>query len=215
MRPFAVVATVGTTSTGAVDPVTDLARLCRRYGLWLHVDGAHGAAFALSDRGHALRDALGRADSLTFDPHKWLFQPYETGCVLVRDPELLRATFRMSRHHLDTGYLHPAEARHDEVNLDDLGPQQSRGLRALKVWLSLKTFGAAAFRRAVDHGLHLSDHAAARITAHPDLDLASSPGLGILTFRCRPPGVPPTRPPSTASSSPSATPSVPRARHCF
>lgn len=190
LRPFAVVATVGTTSTGAVDPVTGLARLCRRYGLWLHVDGAHGAAFVLSDRGHALRDALGRADSLTFDPHKWLFQPYETGCVLVRDPELLRATFRMSRHHLDTGYLHPAEARHDEVNLDDLGPQQSRGLRALKVWLSLKTFGAAAFRRAVDHGLRLSDHAAARITAHPDLDLASSPGLGILTFRCRPPGSP-------------------------
>ncbi|MGC9376939.1 pyridoxal phosphate-dependent decarboxylase family protein [Streptomyces sp. MH13] len=190
LRPFAVVATVGTTSTGAVDPVTDLARLCRRHGLWLHVDGAHGAAFALSERGHDLRDALGHADSLTFDPHKWLFQPYETGCVLVRNPELLRATFRMARHHLDTGYLHPAEARHDEVNLDDLGPQQSRGLRALKVWLSLKTFGAAAFRRAVEHGLHLSDHAAARITAHPDLDLAGAPGLGILTFRCRPPGCP-------------------------
>ncbi|MBB1244737.1 aminotransferase class V-fold PLP-dependent enzyme [Streptomyces durbertensis] len=188
LRPFAVVATVGTTGTGAVDPVTDLARLCRRHGLWLHVDGAHGAAFALSGRGHDMREALGRADSLTFDPHKWLFQPYETGCVLVRDPELLKATFRMARHHLDTGYLHPAEARHGEVNFDDLGPQQSRGLRALKVWLSLKTFGAAAFRRAVDHGLHLSDHAAARINAHPGLELTSKPSLGILTFRCRPGG---------------------------
>ncbi|MQS04386.1 aminotransferase class V-fold PLP-dependent enzyme [Streptomyces sp. OF1] len=186
LRPFAVVATVGTTSTGAVDPVTDLARHCRRYGLWLHLDGAHGAAFALSARGHDMREALGQADSLTFDPHKWLFQPYETGCVLVRDPELLKATFRMARHHLDTGYLHPAEARHGEVNFDDLGPQQSRGLRALKVWLSLKTFGAAAFRRAVEHGLHLSDHAAARIAAHPGLELTSTPSLAILTFRCRP-----------------------------
>ncbi|MFG2159854.1 pyridoxal phosphate-dependent decarboxylase family protein [Streptomyces olivaceus] len=185
LRPFAVIATVGTTGTGAVDPVTDLARLCRRHGLWLRVDGAHGAAVALSDRG---REALGHADSLTFDPHKWLFQPYETGCVLVRDAELLRSTFRMTRHHLDTGYLAPAEARKGEVNLDDLGPQQSRGLRALKVWLSLRTFGAAAFRRAVDHGLRLSDHAAARITAHADLDLVTPPGVGILTFRCRPRG---------------------------
>ncbi|SFC93138.1 pyridoxal phosphate-dependent decarboxylase family protein [Streptomyces aidingensis] len=187
LRPFAVVATVGTTGTGAVDPLGELARLCHRHGLWLHADGAHGAALALTDRGRPLREALGRADSLTVDPHKWLFQPYEAGCVLVRDPSLLRNSFRMARHHLDTGYLHPAEAHGDEINLDDYGPQQSRGLRALKLWLSLKTFGAAAFRRAVDHGLALCDHAAARITDHPELALVTAPSLGILTFRYRPP----------------------------
>ncbi|WP_225102422.1 pyridoxal-dependent decarboxylase [Streptomyces sp. CoH27] len=186
LRPFAVVATLGTTSTGAIDPLAELATLCRRYRLWLHIDGAHGAAVALTSRGRHLRTALGQADSLTIDPHKWLFQPYEAGCVLVRDPQLLKNTFRMARHHLDTGYLHPAEAHGDEINLDDYGPQQSRGLRALKLWLSLKTFGAAAFRRAVDHGLQLADHAAARISVHRELDLVTGPSLGILTFRYLP-----------------------------
>ncbi|WP_267242585.1 pyridoxal phosphate-dependent decarboxylase family protein [Streptomyces sp. PR69] len=188
LRPFAVVATLGTTGTGAIDPLAELAGICRRHRLWLHADGAHGAAVALTDRGRELRRALGLADSLTIDPHKWLFQPYETGCVLVRDPELLKHTFRMARHHLDTGYLHPAEAQGDQINLDDYGPQQSRGLRALKLWLSLKTFGAAAFRRAVEHGLRLSDHAAARIAAHSELSLVTAPSVGILTFRYRPPG---------------------------
>jgi len=188
LRPFAVVATLGTTSTGAVDPIAELAPVCRRHQLWLHIDGAHGAAVAATAHGRHLSTAMGRADSLTIDPHKWLFQPYEAGCVLVRDPELLKHTFRMARHHLDSGYLHPAQAHGDEVNLDDYGPQQSRGLRALKLWLSLRTFGAAAFRRAIEHGLELADHAAGRITAHRELALVSGPSLGILTFRCEPRG---------------------------
>ncbi|GAA3379548.1 aminotransferase class I/II-fold pyridoxal phosphate-dependent enzyme [Streptomyces sannanensis] len=194
LRPFAVVATLGTTSTGAIDPLAELTAICRRHRMWLHIDGAHGAALALTSRGSHLREALGRADSLTIDPHKWLFQPYEAGCVLVRAPELLKNTFGMARHHLDAGYLHPAQAQGDEINLDDYGPQQSRGLRALKLWLSLKTFGAAAFRRAVDHGLRLADHAAARINDHPELVLVTGPGVGILTFRYRPPGTATTDP---------------------
>ncbi|NGO72124.1 pyridoxal phosphate-dependent decarboxylase family protein [Streptomyces boncukensis] len=188
LRPFAVVATLGTTSTGAIDPLTELADICRDHRLWLHIDGAHGAAYAATARGHHLRPALRRADSLVIDPHKWLFQPYETGCVLVRDPALLKNTFRMERHHLDTGYLRPSRARGDEINLDDYGPQQSRGLRALKLWLSLKTFGATAFRRAIDHGLDLAEHAADRITAHRELRLVTPPGVGILTFAYEPPG---------------------------
>ncbi|WP_258036996.1 MULTISPECIES: pyridoxal-dependent decarboxylase [unclassified Streptomyces] len=186
LLPFAVVATVGTTGTGAIDPLPELAALCQKYGMWLHADGAHGAAAAITTRGRALCAGLDRADSLTVDPHKWLFQPYEAGCVLFRRPELLRATYRMDRHRLDDGYLLPARARGLETNLDDYGPQQSRGLRALKLWLSLKTFGAGAFRRAVDGGIDLAEYAARQVTAHPELRLVTPASLGILTLRYQP-----------------------------
>ncbi|MDT0448286.1 pyridoxal-dependent decarboxylase [Streptomyces hesseae] len=195
LRPFAVVATLGTTGTGAVDPLGRLADLCQEEGLWLHVDGAHGAAVAGAPRGHHLRDALGRADSLTVDPHKWLFQPYEIGCVLLRRPELLSETFGVARHALDQGYLraaHPAAPACEEVNLSDYGPQQSRGLRALKLWLSLKTFGAGAFRQAIERGADLAEYAAGLVEAHPELELVTPPGLAILTFRYRPRDAPAT-----------------------
>ncbi|MEV4744119.1 pyridoxal-dependent decarboxylase [Streptomyces sp. NPDC049555] len=189
LRPFAVVATLGTTGTGAVDPLDRVADVCEEEDLWLHVDGAHGAAVAGTVRGHSLRGALGRADSLTVDPHKWLFQPYEIGCVLLRRPELLPETFGVARHALDQGYLrpaHPAAPACEEVNLSDYGPQQSRGLRALKLWLSLKTFGAAAFRRAIEQGADLAEYAAGLVGAHPELELVTPPSLAILTFRYRP-----------------------------
>ncbi|MGW2184847.1 pyridoxal-dependent decarboxylase [Streptomyces sp. NPDC001667] len=191
LRPFAVVATLGTTGTGAVDPLDDLAGLCEREGLWLHIDGAHGAAAAATARGHGLRAALPRADSLTVDPHKWLFQPYEIGCVLLRRPELLPATFDLARHALDTGYLTPTDPRGDEVNLSDHGPQQSRALRALKLWLSLKAFGAGAFRQAIEHGMDLAEHAAALITDQPELRLVTPASLAVLTFRYHPADAPP------------------------
>jgi aromatic-L-amino-acid decarboxylase len=181
--PFAVAATLGTTATGAADPLPPLADLCDQNGLWLHADGAHGAAAALTDRGRAQLAGLHRADSLVIDPHKWLFQPYEAGVVLLKEPCLLTETFTLRHHQVDTGYLQPARPTEGQVNLSDYGPQQSRGLRALKLWLSLKTFGAQAFRDAVDHGLDLSDYTAARIRSHPRLHLVTAPSLGILTFR--------------------------------
>ncbi|MFI9310970.1 pyridoxal-dependent decarboxylase [Streptomyces triculaminicus] len=189
LRPFAVVATLGTTGTGAVDPLDRVADLCAEEGLWLHIDGAHGAAVAATPRGRHLRGALGRADSLTVDPHKWLFQPYEIGCVLLRRPELLPETFGVARHALDQGYLrpaHPAAPASEEINLSDYGPQQSRGLRALKLWLSLKTFGAGAFRQTIEQGADLAEYAAGLIAAHRELELVTPPGLAILTFRYRP-----------------------------
>ncbi|MEU1783549.1 aminotransferase class V-fold PLP-dependent enzyme [Streptomyces abikoensis] len=195
LRPFAVVATLGTTGTGTVDPLDRVADVCQEEGLWLHVDGAHGAAVAGTPRGHHLRNALGRADSLTVDPHKWLFQPYEIGCVLLRRPELLPETFGVARHALDQGYLrpaHPAAPAGEEVNLSDYGPQQSRGLRALKLWLSLKTFGAGAFRRAIEQGAALAEYAAGLVEAHPELELVTPPSLAILTFRYRPRDAPAT-----------------------
>ncbi|NJQ07298.1 L-2,4-diaminobutyrate decarboxylase [Streptomyces lonarensis] len=186
LRPFAVVATVGTTSTGAIDPLPELADICDEFGLWLHADGAHGAAAAITTRGREHCRGLARADSVTVDPHKWLFQPYEAGCLLLRRPELLRRSFAMDRHRLDTGYLRPARADGEEVNLDDYGPQQSRGLRALKLWLSLQTFGAEAFRRAVASGTELAEYAADHVRAIPGLELVTPASLGILTLRCVP-----------------------------
>ncbi|MFX4294209.1 pyridoxal phosphate-dependent decarboxylase family protein [Streptomyces bohaiensis] len=186
LRPFAVVATVGTTGTGAIDPLPELADICDEFGLWLHADGAHGAAAALTPAGRARCRGLARADSLTVDPHKWLFQPYEAGCLLLRRPELLRRSFAMDRHRLDTGYLRPARAGGEETNLDDYGPQQSRGLRALKLWLSLRTFGAAAFRRAVAAGTERAEYAAERVRSTEGLELVTPASLGILTLRCVP-----------------------------
>ncbi|QIS24459.1 L-2,4-diaminobutyrate decarboxylase [Nocardia terpenica] len=190
-RPFLVVATIGTTGTGAVDPLAELADVCEREGLWLHADGALGAAAAATDRGRRMLAGLNRVDSLTLDPHKWLFQPYELGCVLLRRPEQLKQTFAMARHFLDSGYLMVSESEGLEPNLSDYGPQQTRGLRALKLWLSLKTFGANAFRDAVDQGITLAEHAATLIGEHPELEAASEPGLGVVTLRYRPPGLPP------------------------
>ncbi|MEE1926804.1 pyridoxal-dependent decarboxylase [Streptomyces sp. TRM 70351] len=198
LRPFAVVATAGTTGTGAVDPLPELAALCRTEHLWLHTDGALGAAARITERGRALVAGLELADSVTVDPHKWLFQPYDIGCVLLREPGLLRESFALSRHStdVDAGYLDASRHAADgaplegEVNLSDYGVQLSRGLRALKLWLSFKTFGVRAYREAVADGLRLAEYAAGRVSAHPELELTTPASLGVLTFRCRPPGGP-------------------------
>ncbi|HYJ79114.1 MAG TPA: aminotransferase class V-fold PLP-dependent enzyme, partial [Longimicrobiaceae bacterium] len=153
-EPFCVVANAGTTSTGAVDPLQEMAALCRRAGMWLHVDGAYGAPAMLTDRGRALLRGIGEADSLALDPHKWLFQPFECGCVLVRDAAVLRETFRSV-----PAYLKDSDLGGDEVNFRDWGVQLTRSFRALKVWLSIQVFGLAAFRGAVAWGMELAEAA--------------------------------------------------------
>ncbi|MDX8050626.1 pyridoxal-dependent decarboxylase [Lentzea sp. BCCO 10_0798] len=185
LRPFLVLANAGTTGTGAIDPLPGLVALCRDERLWLHVDGAHGAAAALTERGRKALRGLDEADSVVIDPHKWLFQPYEIGCVLVRDPDVLHRAFTIDRFRAQTGYLalsRPAEA---ETNLSDHGVQFTTASRALKLWLSLKGFGVAAFRAAIDHGLDQADHVAARVRESPELDLVAGPALGIVCLRHR------------------------------
>ena len=156
---YLVIANAGTTNTGAIDPLDQLADLCERENLWLHVDGAYGAAACLSERGRRLLNGIERADSLSLDPHKWLFQPFEIGCVLARDARLLKKTF-----HTMAGYLEDTKrVEEEEINYYDYGVQLTRGFRALKLWLSIKTFGAAAFREAIrtartsSHGVMLFD----------------------------------------------------------
>lgn len=185
-RPFLVLANAGTTNTGSVDPLPDLARVCREHGLWLHVDGAHGATAAMTTRGRAAVDGLTEADSVVVDPHKWLFQPYEIGCLLVRDPTVLHRAFALSRFRAPAGYLDITRPDPGEVNLSDHGVQFTTAARALKLWLSFKGFGVAAFRAAVDHGLDLAEHAAELVGGSDELELLAGPSLGIVCLRYRP-----------------------------
>jgi glutamate/tyrosine decarboxylase-like PLP-dependent enzyme len=177
-KPFCVIANAGTTNTGAVDPLPALWEICGREGLWLHADGAYGAAGMLSGKGRALLDGLPQVDSLALDPHKWLFQPFEIGCVLVRDARLLRNTFQVRPE-----YLKDAQPAEDEVNLSDYGVQLTRSFRALKLWMSLKVFGLPAFREAVDWGIRLAELAEERLRQSGKWEIVSPAQLAIVAFR--------------------------------
>jgi aromatic-L-amino-acid/L-tryptophan decarboxylase len=178
--PLCVVASAGTTNTGAIDPLADLSRACQESRVWLHVDGAYGGAAALCEGGKTSLQGLHLADSITLDPHKWLFQPFACSCLLVRDATHLRRAF-----HTDAEYLQDADG---DCNLWDYGPELTRPFRALKVWLSLQVFGAAAFRRAIAHGIHLACYAELCVRAIPVWQLITPASLGIVTFRYAPPG---------------------------
>jgi glutamate/tyrosine decarboxylase-like PLP-dependent enzyme len=177
-HPFCVIASAGTTNTGAIDPLPELSALCREQGLWLHVDGAYGAAAIIAERGRELLAGLELADSLSLDPHKWLFQPYEIGCVLVRDRDHLRETFRILPEYLKDTQLHS-----DEFNFTDYGIQLSRNFRALKLWMSIKVFGLAAFRAAIERGFVLAEFTEACLRGMPGWEIVTPAQMGIVCFR--------------------------------
>ena len=178
LRPFCVIANAGTTSTGAVDPLPELADLCEEEDLWLHADGAYGAATIICDRGRAALAGLERVDSLSLDPHKWLFQPFECGCVLVRDRARMRSAFQ----HMPE-YMRDVHRHTEETNPADYGIQLSRGFRALKVWLSMNTFGMAAFRDAVTRGFELAEFAERELRKRNGCEILSPAEMGIVAFR--------------------------------
>lgn len=182
-RPFCVVASAGTTNTGAVDPLPALAQLCQEQELWLHVDGAYGAPVALTAQGKTILAGLELADSLSLDPHKWLFQPYEIGCVLLRSGNLLHDTFAV---HPD--YLRDVDRNLQEVNFRDYGIQLTRSFHALKLWMSLTVFGLDAFREAITWGLHLAEIAERAVQQMPHWEVMTPAQLGIITFRFVLPG---------------------------
>jgi glutamate/tyrosine decarboxylase-like PLP-dependent enzyme len=177
-RPLFVAATAGTTNTGAIDPLGELSALCRERGVWLHVDAAYGGFAALTERGSAALAGIELADSVTLDPHKWLYQPYECGALLVRDDQILRSAFQMT-----PDYLQDSEVAAGEVNLSDRGVQLTRSSRAFKVWLSLQYFGARAFTTAIDRSLDLARLVAERVERSDALELMAPPSLGIVCFR--------------------------------
>ena len=175
--PFFVVGTGGSVSTGAVDPLPEISALCREKNVWFHVDGAYGGfAAAVPEAPDALR-ALAHADSVAIDPHKWLYAPLEAGCALVRNEQALRDAF--SYH---PPYYHFAE---QATNYVDLGLQNSRGFRALKVWLALRHAGAAGYRRMISDDILLSRAMADAVREHATLQLVTQ-DLSITTFRCVP-----------------------------
>ena len=182
--PLFASVSAGATNTGAVDPLDELADVCRRHGVWLHVDAAYGGFAVLADRGREALRGIEAADSIALDPHKWLYQPMECGALLVRDGRLLRRAFEIV-----PDYLKDAAVEGGEVNFSDLGLQLTRGWRALKVWMSIQTLGLDAFRAAIDRCLDLAALAEERVRASDDLELMSPASLGIVCFRRRFDGV--------------------------
>jgi aromatic-L-amino-acid/L-tryptophan decarboxylase len=182
--PFALCASAGSTNTGAVDPLADLADVCASERLWLHVDAAYGGFAALTPKGRAVLAGIDRADSVTLDPHKWLFQPLECGSVLIRDGARLERTFAIHPDYLDSEATRGA----GEVNFADRGLQLSRGFRALKIWVTVHTFGLAAFRACIQASLELAEYAEALIRSRAELTLLAPATLGIVCFRREWPG---------------------------
>lgn len=178
LRPFCVVASAGTTNTGAVDPLADLAAYAAGEGLWLHVDAAYGGPFRLTSRGRALLDGIDGADSITLDPHKAMFLPYGTGALLVRDGAMLR-----DAHHVGASYLQDIGAEEQIPSFSEYSPELSRNFRGLRLWLPIKLHGLGAFRDALDEKLDLARLLHDSLRAIPGFELPWEPQLTVVPFR--------------------------------
>ncbi len=179
--PVAVVANAGTTSTGAIDPLNQLADFCEQQDIWFHIDAAYGGFACLTDDGAQILSGIGRGDSITLDAHKWFFQPYEAGCLIVKDLNSLESIYGMRSDVLqDTiwGGNHP--------NIANRGIQLSRAFRALKLWMSVQVFGVQAFREAIETGLTLARSAEQYIHSSPLLESLSPVMLSVVCFRFKP-----------------------------
>ena len=183
LHPLAVCGNAGATNTGATDPLRALASLAREEGLWLHVDAAYGGFAILTPEGRDAFEGIEEADSITLDPHKWFFQPYETGCLMVRDTRVLEEAFRILPE-----YLQDAALGEEQVNFADRGIQLTRRFRALKIWMSVQMLGLRAFKEAIQASMDLARRAEARIRSSQDLELLGPATLGIVCFRFNPPG---------------------------
>ena len=175
LRPLMVVATVGTTNTGAVDDLPAIADICTEHGIWLHVDGAYGGPAALCDRGRAVMPGLDRADSFVVDPHKWLFQPYDIACLFVREPGALEQTFAMYPEYL-------ADVTGSAVDMHNRSLELTRRGRGIKLWLTLRAYGLQTLGRAIDRGIGLAEYAQQVIEVDHRLQIVTPAQLGIITF---------------------------------
>jgi aromatic-L-amino-acid decarboxylase len=172
--PFLVVGTAGTVSTGAIDPLPELASLCREFSLWFHVDGAYGALAAMLPDAPADLGRLREADSVAVDPHKWLYAPLEAGCALVRNQDHLRNAFAYHPPYYHFGT--------EAINYFDLGPQNSRGFRALKVWLAIQQAGREGYVRMISGDMRLAGQLYESIARFPEIEPITH-SLSIATFR--------------------------------
>ena len=177
-----VVANAGDVNTGAIDPIGPIADVCARTGVWLHVDGSYGGLAAGTPRTGVALAALGRADSLSLDPHKWLYAPLDVGCLLVRDGQRLRQTFAQGAAYIDV----VADRDMSEFAFWDHGPELSRRFRALKIWFILKCHGARAIRAAINDNIAVAQQLAALIDASDDFERLAPVPLSIVCFRYLP-----------------------------
>jgi aromatic-L-amino-acid/L-tryptophan decarboxylase len=186
LSPFMVVSNAGTTNTGAVDPLNEIADLCAELDLWHHVDGAYGAFFMLCDETRVVLRGLERADSLTLDPHKGMFLPYGTGALLVRDGARLRAA-----HEATAGYLPEMPSADDFYDPSQHGPDLSRGFPGLRIWLTIKMYGSDAYRAAIAEKRALALNAVERMAAIPHVVIDAPPELSLFPFHVTWPGATP------------------------
>lgn len=180
VRPWLVVASAGTVDTGAIDPLPEIAEICRRHGAWLHVDGAYGGLFALCDEGRSRLRGIDLADSVALDPHKTLFLPYGTGAAIVRNGQHLLDAFSAS-----ADYIQPFAETDVGPSPADLSPELTRHFRALRLWLPLQIAGVAAFRAAQAEKLALARYFHARLCALDGWDAGPEPDLSVVAFRFR------------------------------
>ncbi len=183
LLPFMVVANAGTTNTGAIDPLVDISGICRHHNMWLHTDAAYGGFFMFTERGKNALRGLELSDSVTLDPHKGLFLPYGTGCLLVRDVSHLELA-----HKVSAKYLPPFQDEEEHVDFCGISPELSRDFRGLRIWLPFKIFGATTFASYLDEKLDLSRLAFANISAHPNIETITTPTLSTFAFRYKPTG---------------------------
>ncbi|NWF68066.1 MAG: amino acid decarboxylase [Chloroflexi bacterium] len=181
LRPVCVAASAGTVNSGAIDPFEALADVCAQEDLWFHIDGAYGGFGILAEQTQGLYKGLERADSLAIDPHKWLYVPIECGCVLVRDGQALRDTFSVLPPYLRDDRALPW--------LSEFGPQQTRGFKALKLWLVIQQIGMQGYRALISRDIALARALQAKIRARADFELVAAGPLSITCFRYAPPGV--------------------------
>ena len=179
--PIAVCANAGTTSSGTIDPLEPMADFCEAEDIWLHVDAAYGGFAIITEEGKRLLRGIARADSVCLDAHKWLFQPYEAGCVLVKDARKLELSFAVR-----PSVLQDTVWGRNHTNLTDRGLQLSRCFRALKIWMSVQTFGMAAFRQAVSNGMNLARRAEKLIRNSRTMEMVNPASLGVVCFRVNP-----------------------------
>ncbi|GFD76382.1 aspartate aminotransferase family protein [Tenacibaculum mesophilum] len=184
LQPFCYIASAGTTNTGTVDPLNEIADICEEEDLWFHIDGAYGGAAILAEKGAKALRGIERADSLTVDPHKWFYQPYEIGCLLVKDASWLSGTFSEKPE-----YLRDIEGNESEINFYDYGIQLTRRFRALKFYMSIKTYGLDAFKEAVTYNIQLADDVEKMLRKSRNWEIISPATLAVINFRYNPIGL--------------------------
>lgn len=180
LRPVCVAASAGTVNTGAIDPLDRIADLCQREDLWFHIDGAYGGFGIMAEQAKQLFTGIERADSLGIDPHKWMYVPVECGCAMVRDKQSMRDTFSLVPPYLRDDRQLPW--------FSEFGPQQTRGFRALKLWLALKHIGVEGYRRLITRDVSLAEMLRVKIQSRSDFELVAAGPLSITCFRYAPSG---------------------------